>query len=81
MSEPHVQSLPATRAEAIALGEKMFFPAEPCKHGHTSPRYTMSGRCRECQRQTYLEDKRAFEEARERKGRLVVERAAFKPVE
>ncbi len=77
MPKPHLQPLPATRHEAIEQGEKKFFPVEPCKHGHSSPRYTMSGRCCECQRQSYLDDKRAFEEARKRKQeRAIKERSA-----
>lgn len=36
------------RAEAKALGLKMYTTGKPCKHGHFSERYTSTGICREC---------------------------------
>ena len=36
------------RAEAKALGLKMYSTGKPCKHGHLSERYTSTAICREC---------------------------------
>jgi len=42
-------SLPATRAEAKALGSTEYFTGAPCKHGHVTSRYTANGTCTQCQ--------------------------------
>lgn len=60
--------LPRTRAEAIEEGERFYLPAEPCKRGHISKRYTLNGRCYECYREKYLHEKRLFDEARKKKA-------------
>lgn len=36
------------RAEAKALGLKMYSTGKPCKHGHFSERYTSTSICKEC---------------------------------
>jgi hypothetical protein len=40
-------NLPATRAEAKAIGATHYFTGEPCKHGHIAPR-KVKGACVEC---------------------------------
>lgn len=40
-------NLPKTRSEAKALGAKVYFTGEPCKHGHIAPRKT-KGACTAC---------------------------------
>lgn len=60
-------ALPKTRSEAIELGERFYYPDEPCKHGHHSKRYTLNTRCWQCSQQKYKAEKQAFEEARKKK--------------
>lgn len=38
------------RNEAFAAGQLTYTTGRPCKHGHTSPRYTKSGICQQCNR-------------------------------
>jgi hypothetical protein len=38
-----------TRDEAIALGLRMYFDGQPCKHGHIVERYVNGNECLECQ--------------------------------
>ena len=40
----------AERAKAIANGEKTYFTGKPCKRGHVALRYSLRGRCVECER-------------------------------
>lgn len=49
---PHglLMSLPASKAQAIASGQKKYFTGRPCKHGHVAPRYTCASSCSECVR-------------------------------
>lgn len=37
-----------SREEAAKQGRKTYFTAEPCKHGHTAPRYVTNAGCLEC---------------------------------
>ena len=39
---------PCTREEALAQGRKLYFTGQPCKHGHTAPRYVTTGGCLAC---------------------------------
>lgn len=43
---------PNSRLRRIALseGRSQFVPAGPCRHGHTSPRWSANGTCVECSR-------------------------------
>lgn len=41
--------LPKTRAEAITKRSPKYFTGTPCKHGHLSPRYTVTMVCLGCQ--------------------------------
>jgi hypothetical protein len=36
------------RTEARLAGAKTYFTGKPCKNGHVSPRYTVSGDCIAC---------------------------------
>lgn len=40
------------RLNAIKQGLTTFEPGQPCKHGHDSPRYTRSGQCVTCSKET-----------------------------
>lgn len=67
------EALPRTRAEAVAVGAKRYFPGQPCAKGHFAPRY-VSGPCVECMRL----HNRAYEAANrdKRKARLSARYAA-----
>lgn len=41
-----------TRLNAIKQGATTFDPGQPCKYGHDSPRYTRSGQCVTCSKET-----------------------------
>lgn len=41
----------ATRTEALELGDTHYYTGEPCKHGHDSPRYALSGMCVQCSKE------------------------------
>lgn len=41
-----------TRNQARSLGLSKYFTGEPCRNGHTAERYTQSGTCEECIRQS-----------------------------
>jgi len=41
-----------TKQEAIAQGLRHYFTGEPCKHGHTSERYTVNGACAQCTKES-----------------------------
>ena len=45
-----MEGLPATRAEAQALGLRHYYTGKPCNHGHLAPRFTSIGKCKECSR-------------------------------
>jgi len=48
-----------SRSDAQARGLRHYFTGEPCKNGHRANRYTQSGACYECIRQsTYAERER-----------------------
>lgn len=53
-SEDHT-ALPSTRAEALALGAKKFFPGTPCRNGHVAPRSVRSWECDICRYERNLE--------------------------
>lgn len=36
------------RQQALINGHKFYYSGQPCKHGHTGPRYTNGGACLEC---------------------------------
>lgn len=40
------------REEAARLGQLRYFTGKPCKYGHISQRYTVSGACITCLRET-----------------------------
>jgi hypothetical protein len=40
-----------SRKNAKKLGLKKYFTGKPCKNGHTSERYTITGICTECQKE------------------------------
>lgn len=46
-----MDSLPKTRAEALAVGSPRYFTGKPCKHGHIEPRQALNGACPECDRE------------------------------
>lgn len=39
-----------TRKQAMEAGEKFYWTGKPCKHGHSSVRFTSVGQCAMCQR-------------------------------
>ena len=39
-----------TRKEALNQGEKKYYTGRPCKNGHYSLRYSVSGSCEQCVR-------------------------------
>ena len=45
-----MKKLPKSHREAIAVGSAIYLTGRPCKRGHYSPRYSMSGDCIECGR-------------------------------
>lgn len=40
-----------TRIEAIANGMRLYNTGVPCIRGHNSPRYTVTGACKECSKE------------------------------
>lgn len=54
-----------TNKEAKELGLVRFFTGKPCKHRHTSERYTSNGECCSCDYQRKLSEK---EKARNREN-------------
>lgn len=48
-----MDSLPATRKDAMALGAKRYFTGKPCKHGHVAARYSCDAKCVGCARASY----------------------------
>ena len=53
------------RTEAIKAGDLMYLGSRPCCNGHAPVRYTISGSCRECQRQHRVAFRAAIMAARE----------------
>lgn len=45
-----LDSLPASRSEAISLGAAYYLTGKPCKHGHIEKRHVRDG-CRGCRRE------------------------------
>lgn len=43
-----MNEFPASRAEALALGEKYYFAEKPCKYGHRAVRHVRYSRCSQC---------------------------------
>lgn len=43
-----------SRRDAADSGKKHYFTGEPCKHGHTSPRYVTNGGCVACARSLFV---------------------------
>lgn len=62
-----IESLPRTRAEAIACGSKHYFTGKPCPNGHVAPRFVSNFGCDECLKAGYRErfrrDPERFREA------------------
>ena len=56
------------RQEAIAAGAKTYDPERPCRRGHVTPRYVLSGACLEC----LAEDKAARHLAAQGHGPITV---------
>ena len=54
-----------TRQEALEAGEARYFTGEPCKHGHVSERWVMSGRCIACQEESREEERARYMAAKE----------------
>ena len=48
--KPQGKALPATRAEARAMGSARYFTGKPCINGHVDERQTKSGHCLACDR-------------------------------
>jgi len=48
VSEPDVSTLLMLRSQAVTRGESKYFTGKPCKHGHISPRYTITAACVAC---------------------------------
>ncbi len=48
-----IDQLLPKKSQAKAAGHTHYFTGVPCKHGHTSPRYTSSGQCVSCQHLAY----------------------------
>ena len=48
MAPEELLTLPRTRHEAMSVGSNKYFTVEPCKHGHTSGRYTNTSSCVKC---------------------------------
>lgn len=68
----------ARRHAAADAGRSTFDPVGPCKHGHTSPRWTCGGGCVECKKHRYTYGplpRRKTQE--ERAAELEAETAAF----
>jgi hypothetical protein len=38
----------SARAAALANGDKTYFTGKPCRRGHVTARYTMTGICKDC---------------------------------
>ena len=64
-------SLPATRADAFAVGTFHYQTGTPCKRGHLAPRQRAGGHCVECLRaydriykatEAYRAKQRAYEQ-------------------
>lgn len=67
-------TLPTSRAEAQALGANKYDTGQPCRNGHTGPRYVLSGVCAECLR---VSQRRATAAYNASLDPLRKERAAF----
>jgi len=44
-------TMPTSRKDALAKGEKHYFTGKECCHGHIAPRRTSAANCSECQRE------------------------------
>lgn len=47
----------ANRKDARRAGQRLYFPAAPCSHGHTEGRYVSTGHCLGC-----IRERRALEQ-------------------
>lgn len=63
---PALLALPAGRIEAKALGAERYWTSLECENGHIADRYTVSGHCTACQRDS---DVRHLPARLERKGK------------
>lgn len=64
--------LPRTRQEAKLLGVKRYLPDVPCKRGHQSARYALSGHCVICdylRRKAWISEQPSYEARRYAKRR------------
>lgn len=51
------------RDQAIEMGLKTYITGRPCKHGHNGVRYTLSGTCFECVRNSNSARRKVAREA------------------
>lgn len=68
------QTAPISRTEARARGLTHFFTGKPCKHGHTSRRFTSSAACVDCKRMRDASDKYREKAAQYREANRGAER-------
>lgn len=52
-----------SRAAALAAGTTFYFTGKPCKHGHTSTRYAVTGGCVQCMRDLYAATRPEWKQA------------------
>jgi len=60
-----MSNLPKTRQDAIRGGIPRYFSGEPCKRGHMSERWTLSGGCLQCIEENKAKERAEFQAARE----------------
>lgn len=56
-------TLPDSRQAAIEAGSVHYSTGEPCKRGHVSPRYTVSGACVACKESAVHRDRMRLRDA------------------
>jgi hypothetical protein len=57
-------TLPTRQIDAAIIGEPKYMTGKPCKHGHISPRWTMTGTCCQCTIELGTARRAAFKVAR-----------------
>jgi len=62
------ERLPDSRQEAIESGAVRYFTGEPCKRGHKSPRYTLTGGCVACIDARNAAERQLIRDVRSRKS-------------
>ena len=55
--KPKMEDFPETRKHALALGSLKYFTGKKCRNGHVSPRYTKTGSCCICDRESGYRNK------------------------